>query len=378
MQRGILRHRNRVFVIPTGLSMVGRHRSCSFLLDDPSVSRQHALLIHDHGIYTLMDYKSSNGVKVNGDSIFRQELRPGDELTIGEVVCEFTVETALEGRWRENFENFDGAFVAQPFLRLLERATRFTMVKDPARFRFLLDAAKDLSEAVTPRDVGIRAMHAALVGLGASRGFLALRQQDDRCEVVTSIGIAPEKIARIPFYTAMVSRAQSSQVLVRTTTDFAEYVHHEPRLVFEDIGSALACPLLGTRGVLAGLYIDRPLVDPVFGPAEDEPLAVLAHGLGMALETSMWRAELEEGLGAMEILGAGTQSMGILCGVCGEAAQLGSREVVVCQTCNAVHHRDCWEYNLGCARFACGSERHQSLGIRVADLQAFAGVAAPD
>ena len=368
MQRGILRHSNRVFVIPEGLSMIGHHRSCAFSLEDPSVSRQHALLIHDQDSYTVMDYKSSNGVRVNGQPIFRETLRPGDELAIGEALCEFTVETTLEGRWRENFENYDGAFTVQPFLKVLDRATRYSMVQRKDRFRFLLDAVEDLAEAVTPRDVGIRALHAALTGLRASRGFLALRSRDGGFEVVTSVGIAAEKIERIPFYLSMVGRAQASQVLVRTTPDFAEYVHHEPRLVLEDIGSAMACPLLGTRGVLAALYVDRPLVDPPLDSEQDEPMALLAHGLGLALETSLWRTELEEGLGAVEFLGPGTGSLGIVCGVCGEHCQLGSREVVLCETCNAVHHRDCWDYNDGCARFACGTRKHQSLGIRISDL----------
>ena len=368
MQRGILRHSNRVFVIPSGLSMIGRHRSCAFSLEDPSVSRQHALLIHDQDSYTVMDYKSSNGVRVNGQPIFRETLRPGDEVSIGEALCEFTVETTLEGRWRENFENYDGAFTVQPFLKVLDRATRYSMLQRRERFRFLLDAVDDLAEAVTPRDVGIRALHAGLTGLTASRGFLALRSKDGGFEVVTSVGIATEKIERIPFYLAMVGRAQASQVLVRTTPDFADYVHHEPRLVLEDIGSAMTCPLLGTRGVLAALYVDRPLVDAPLGPDQDEPMSLLAHGLGLALETSLWRSELEEGLGSVEFLGPGTGSLGIQCGVCGEPCQLGSREVVVCEGCNAVHHKDCWDYNEGCARFACGTRKHQSLGIRIADL----------
>lgn len=369
MQRGILRHQNRLFVIPEGLSMIGRHRSCNFSLDDPSVSRQHALLICSDQTYTVMDYKSSNGVRINGESIFREELRPGDELEIGEALCEFTIETDLQGHWRENFEDFEAAFQVRPFLKVQNRAQQFSMLRDRPRFQFLHDAVQDLIEARTPRDVGIRALHAALTGLGASRGFVALWQDDDRYEIVNSVGISPERIELVPFYLAMVSRARSSQVIVRTTSDFADFVHHEPRLVLEDIGAALACPLLGTRGVLAGLYIDRSLVEPCFSTEEEEPLSILARGVGLSLESSLWREEIEVGLGAMEILGAGTGSQGIACGVCGETAQLGDREVVVCDRCNAVHHQDCWEYNGGCSRFGCGGFRSQSLRMRLVMAQ---------
>jgi hypothetical protein len=328
------------------------------------------LLISVDQTYTIMDYKSSNGVHINGEAIFREELRPGDELEIGEAVCEFTIETEFEGRWREHFEGFEGAFQVRPFLKVLQRAGGQSMLQERERFQFLLDAVKDLAEADTPRAVGIRALHAALTGLEASRGFLALWQDEERYEIVNSVGIAPERIQQIPFYLALMNRARSSLVMVRTTPNFADFVHHEPRLIIEDIGSALACPLLGTQGVLACLYIDRNMVEPGFSAAEEEPLSVLARGVGLGLETSLWREEIEEGLGAVEILGEDLEDEGINCGVCGETAQLGTREVVICDRCNAVHHQDCWDYNGGCTRFGCGGFRSKSLSLRLADLTA--------
>lgn len=343
--------------------MIGRHESCSFVLNDPSVSRQHALVWSETGTFTLMDYKSSNGVKVNGQPIFRHALAPGDAVEIGEVPCVFSIEAELEQHLRDELANYDGAFVDAPFRAVLERTLPLTRREDKRAFRFLLEAAAELAQAKSRRDVGIRALHAALTGLPADRAFLAVPSARSKLEILSSLGIAPERIETTPFYVSAVTRAMDRQVLLRTGESFADFVHHDPRVVIEDIGSVMVAPLTGARQALGALYVDRTLVEPPFQAGDEAPFAVLAQGVAAALEAAAWREEIEETLGAVQFLGQGTQSMGIVCGVCGEAALPGSREVVVCDGCNAIQHRDCWDYYGGCARYACGGKRHQSLSL---------------
>ncbi len=45
---------------------IGRSPAADILLDDPSVSRRHAVLVHRGGRAVLLDSKSLNGVFVNG------------------------------------------------------------------------------------------------------------------------------------------------------------------------------------------------------------------------------------------------------------------------------------------------------------------------
>lgn len=52
------------------------------------------------------------------------------------------------------------------------------------------------------------------------------------------------------------------------------------------------------------------------------------------------------------------------CPVCGQA--LG-RPITACGNCHTPHHADCWEYNEGCAIYACGSKPAAPVpGIRLA------------
>lgn len=72
---------------------LGRDTTNSIPLDnDTTVSRRHASIHSDGGIYTVVDEGSSNGVYVNGVRINgSQPLRPGDEVQIGATRFRFEV-----------------------------------------------------------------------------------------------------------------------------------------------------------------------------------------------------------------------------------------------------------------------------------------------
>jgi len=79
-----LRYQQHDLELSEGEFAVGRNASCQLSLDDPLVSRRHALLIVGQDRVTIEDLQSRNGVTVNGQRIeARVELRPGDRITIG-------------------------------------------------------------------------------------------------------------------------------------------------------------------------------------------------------------------------------------------------------------------------------------------------------
>jgi FHA domain len=64
--------------------ILGRHGGCDVVLTDPSVSRRHALLRFRDGSWILRDLESTNGTTVNGQTVVRCRLLPGDRLTLGD------------------------------------------------------------------------------------------------------------------------------------------------------------------------------------------------------------------------------------------------------------------------------------------------------
>jgi FHA domain/Zinc-ribbon containing domain len=70
--------------IERGWTRIGRSPSSDLRLDDPSVSRRHALLVAEPGEQLrVLDDRSLNGVLVNGERVEWSPLRDGDRLTIG-------------------------------------------------------------------------------------------------------------------------------------------------------------------------------------------------------------------------------------------------------------------------------------------------------
>ncbi|MFN8216273.1 MAG: FHA domain-containing protein [Solirubrobacterales bacterium] len=67
-----------------GWTRIGRGPACDLVLDDPTVSRRHALIVAEPGQQAqVLDDRSLNGVFVNGAAVDLGPLADGDRLTIG-------------------------------------------------------------------------------------------------------------------------------------------------------------------------------------------------------------------------------------------------------------------------------------------------------
>jgi pSer/pThr/pTyr-binding forkhead associated (FHA) protein len=69
--------------------MIGRAPSNQIVIDHPTVSAQHAVLLRVHDSYSLKDLDSSNGTQINGDFVTNAELEDGDIIRFGSVVGVF-------------------------------------------------------------------------------------------------------------------------------------------------------------------------------------------------------------------------------------------------------------------------------------------------
>ena len=89
-----LRYLHHDLELSEGQFAVGRSAGCQLSLDDPLVSRRHALLIVSRDGVTIEDLQSRNGVILNGQRIGgRTPVKAGDKIVIGSQEL-----TLLEGR----------------------------------------------------------------------------------------------------------------------------------------------------------------------------------------------------------------------------------------------------------------------------------------
>ena len=91
-----LRYLQHDLELNEGIFAVGRNASCQLSLDDPLVSRRHAIFELSGGAVTIEDLNSRNGVIVNGHRIeAKVNLTVGDRVLIGSQ--ELTLLAAREG-----------------------------------------------------------------------------------------------------------------------------------------------------------------------------------------------------------------------------------------------------------------------------------------
>ncbi|MBA2381080.1 MAG: FHA domain-containing protein [Chloroflexi bacterium] len=62
---------------------IGRGAGCDIVIDDPAISRSHARLRASPSGLVIEDLGSRNGTLVNGESVARCDLRPGDAVVLG-------------------------------------------------------------------------------------------------------------------------------------------------------------------------------------------------------------------------------------------------------------------------------------------------------
>ncbi|MGH3442416.1 MAG: FHA domain-containing protein [Nitriliruptorales bacterium] len=85
-----------VFRLQDEEATVGRRSDCTYVIDDPRVSRLHAALKHEAGTFVLTDLGSSGGTKVNGEEVTGSHvLYHGDVIKIGPLELIFEDPSAM-------------------------------------------------------------------------------------------------------------------------------------------------------------------------------------------------------------------------------------------------------------------------------------------
>lgn len=79
----------RTLALEDGWTRIGRSLSAELRLDDPTVSRRHALVHRDGDVVRVLDDRSLNGVFRNGRRVELDELEDGDAISVGRFELRF-------------------------------------------------------------------------------------------------------------------------------------------------------------------------------------------------------------------------------------------------------------------------------------------------
>jgi pSer/pThr/pTyr-binding forkhead associated (FHA) protein len=89
--------RQQVVPVQREWTRIGRSLAADVRFDDATVSRRHALIVHQADGTRVLDDRSLNGVYVNGRRVEWSPLKDGDQITVGRHTL-FFLDTATVGQ----------------------------------------------------------------------------------------------------------------------------------------------------------------------------------------------------------------------------------------------------------------------------------------
>jgi serine phosphatase RsbU (regulator of sigma subunit) len=157
---------------------IGRSPDQDLILPDGFVSRNHAVIECINGIYTLIDRNSTHGTFLNGASVARSPLKPGDTLQFGSpaaVKVRFLLNTDEDS---PQSSLAGGLLSALSVLVSPSQAIR-PAAREMQQLSFLLNAARQLNAGGAITDIFHALLQLSMQLTGVERGFVFLREGND-------------------------------------------------------------------------------------------------------------------------------------------------------------------------------------------------------
>jgi len=251
---------------------IGRDGSNDVVLPEGTISRRHAQVSLQEGVYTVADLGSKGGTFVNGERITESRLNNKDMLNIGSFSFHFEAEGESSGVGDET----TSILAETP-----EKVTWSQRLTEPPEelpehlSRIVAAAEKEVAEFEEHEYALDRLIQLAMEGVTAERGFLFLRSSDGLLPIIE---IDPKiKIRRLNISLTIVNKVLDEEVAVIT-----EDASMDPKLdgsvsvAALGIRSALAIPLRDQDGVMGVVYLDT--TDPVRRFSKEDLSLLIAFG----------------------------------------------------------------------------------------------------
>lgn len=255
---------SRFALVREGENLVmGRDPDCGLEVDDPRVSRRHAQLRWNGQGWALDDLESKNGTSLNGEPALAQEVRDGDEISLGGLpvtVARITDEQA--------------AALANESAAHAESADRM-------RSR--------LRDARAPADLLQCFLQAAMALTRTQRGFVVTVGPDGKMSAEAAAGLSPEAVQDERFQGSV---GAVRQALEKRGPVVLSDVRSDPRLgkrpsvVSLGIASLACVPIRRGSTVVGVIYVDSRKPGPALSELELETLEDMAYHVGAILALS--------------------------------------------------------------------------------------------
>ncbi len=273
---------------------LGRSSDNDVVLRDFSVSRRHAEILENDGIFTIRDLDSTNGVKVNDTFVTEATVSLGDTLTIGN----FTLEV------RDPVVESTGINSATYLRPLSEFNEDFGLEGEPSGvqpavqegergrvFMILAQVAKTLIQVEDLQPVLDKVMDVVFDHLKVDRGFIVLFDESGEPQLKLFRSRDLGESGTLPLSRTILDMVVGQKVAILTHDAQADERFESGRSIrIHQIRSAMCTPLWHRERVIGVIYVDSPLHVGSFSAVDLDLLTALGNYAAVAIE----RAQLNE------------------------------------------------------------------------------------
>lgn len=311
MAKAFIKHLNRKYPLDKSFTLIGRDSTCDIVLDNDSVSKKHAFIVKEEQGYSIHDFKSLNGVKVDGQMVEHILLTKSREFQVGSETLDFELRDdpppsnsrlKLEAPAAAEGHDSDVLRISleKDIREILE--DRHKRRDGPyQRLLILFKVSSIVSTMLETDDLLIEILTLALEVMSADRGFIML--SDDKGNLVPKVSKSrnrsneADESTLVPVSRSIAENCFTNDVAILTNdTTSDERFSSSYSVVTYDIRSAMAVPLAYKGKRLGVLYLDNRLTSNVFTDADIELLKAFASQASVAIENSNLYKNLRESL----------------------------------------------------------------------------------
>jgi adenylate cyclase len=291
----------------TGELSVGRTEGNDVVLNHPSVSRKHARFEIRGSDWWIIDLKSTNGVKVNGNLITESQVAAGDKLLIGSVQLDLKALPSVEFSAESMFDNPSGTvirrisdFNSEFGLDIGELAEKGLQVPSGAQpesvtrekiFQVLVQVARALLQSDDLNTLLNTVMDMIFRYLPVERGLIILFDEGGNPVPKLTKFIEGADQQDIPISRTILKMVAEQQVALMTSNALEDArLLGGKSIAIHGIRSAMCVPLWNRQRVIGAVQVDSPIHIGRFTEEDLDLLTALANFAAVAIE----RAQLAE------------------------------------------------------------------------------------
>jgi adenylate cyclase len=293
---------------------IGRTEGNDLVLNHPSVSRKHARVETREGHYWIIDLKSTNGVKVNGNLITESAVSAGDRILVGSVQLDIKSMPSVDFSGESMFDNPSGTVIrrisdfnsefgldlgevqaaaarpaSEPGFRPEPSVTREKI------FQVLVQVARALLESDDLQSLLNTVMDMIFKYLPVERGLILLFDENGEPVPKLTKFIEGAEAQDIPISRTILKMVAEQQVALMTSNALEDArLLGGKSIAIHGIRSAMCVPLWNRNRVIGAVQVDSPIHIGRFTEEDLDLITALANFAAVAVERAQLSEKIEQ------------------------------------------------------------------------------------